>query len=325
MTDKKPLIKIEDVSKTYVGKSGMFSKTVSVKAVDHIFLEIYPNETLGLVGESGCGKSTLGRTILRLIEPSAGKIFYRGQPVHEMAKEDMRQLRRNMQMIFQDPYASLNPRMTVGEIIAEPLEVFPGMNASQKREKVSEISEQVGIAPDAMQRYPHEFSGGQRQRIMIARAMITDPDFVVCDEPVSALDVSIRSQVLNLMRDLQKKRELSFLFISHDLSVVKHICDRVAVMYLGRIVEIGDKDEIFNNTQHPYTKALISAIPVPDVHRTKERIFLEGDVPSPMNIPSGCSFHTRCKYACEQCRTQRPELKKTTGNHYTACHRWQEI
>lgn len=275
---------------------------------------------MGLVGESGCGKSTFGRCVLRLIEPTEGKVLYENKDLLQFSKDEMRKMRRKLQMVFQDPYASLNPRMTVMEIIKAPLDVYKIGTKEERIEKVLEMAKIVGLNADAMNRYPHEFSGGQRQRIVIARALILNPEFIVCDEPVSALDVSIRSQVLNLIHDIQKKYNLSYLFISHDLSVVKHISDRVAVMYLGSIVEIAEKNELFSNPLHPYTQALLSAIPIPDVDAERKQIYLEGEVPSPLNPPSGCRFHTRCQYASQKCRELRPELNDIGNGHCIACH-----
>lgn len=325
MNKGEDLIRIEGLSKEFDVGKGFLSKGRKLKAVDQVSLEIRRGETLGLVGESGCGKSTLGRCILRLIEPTGGKVFYKDQNLLELDRESMRKMRRRLQIIFQDPYASLNPRMTVMEIIKAPLDVFHMGTEQERIQKVMEISQVVGIREEYMHRYPHQFSGGQRQRIVIARALALDPEFIVCDEPVSALDVSIRSQVLNLIRDIQKAYHLSYLFISHDLSVVKHISDRVAVMYLGSIVEMADKTELFSNPRHPYTQALMSAIPVPDVDVERKEIYLEGDVPSPVDPPAGCRFHTRCRYATEACRRARPELTDIGNGHYTACLRQEEI
>ena len=291
-----------------------------VHAVDSVDLTIYEGETIGVVGESGCGKSTLGRCILQLIRPTAGNVLYRGEDITKLNKEQMRQMRRKMQLIFQDPYASLNPRMTVLELIMAPLEAFGIGTMEERVKRVKEIMELVGMPENMMNRYPHEFSGGQRQRIVIARALVLNPEFVVCDEPVSALDVSVRAQVLNLIQELKKKKHLTYMFISHDLSVVKYISDRIAVMYLGRIVEIAEKNELYNNPQHPYTKALLSAIPIPDVDNKMKREILTGDVPSPLNPPSGCYFHTRCKYATERCKTECPALHDVGNGHMVACH-----
>jgi oligopeptide transport system ATP-binding protein len=275
---------------------------------------------LGLVGESGCGKSTTGRTILRLLEPTAGEVTFEGQEITQLNKNDMRALRREMQIIFQDPYASLNPRMTVGSIIGEPLEIHKIARGAEKEEQVASLLQKVGLRPEDMRKYPHEFSGGQRQRIGIARALGLNPKLIVCDEPVSALDVSIQAQVINLLGDLQEEFGLSYLFIAHNLNVVEHISDRVAVMYLGKIVELASDTDLYNNPQHPYTEALLSAVPIPDPTAQKKRIILEGDVPSPINPPSGCHFHTRCPYKEKICEEVEPEFKHIGGGHWVACH-----
>ena len=320
MDHNERFIRIEGLTKEFdVGRS-FLEKGQTLRAVDNVSLDIKRGETLGLVGESGCGKSTFGRCVLRLIEPTEGKVLYENKDLLQFSKDEMRKMRRKLQMVFQDPYASLNPRMTVMEIIKAPLDVYKIGTKEERIEKVLEMAKIVGLNADAMNRYPHEFSGGQRQRIVIARALILNPEFIVCDEPVSALDVSIRSQVLNLIHDIQKKYNLSYLFISHDLSVVKHISDRVAVMYLGSIVEIAEKNELFSNPLHPYTQALLSAIPIPDVDAERKQIYLEGEVPSPLNPPSGCRFHTRCQYASQKCRELRPELNDIGNGHCIACH-----
>lgn len=319
--NKNVLVEVKDVKKEFITAKSLTGKPQKiVHAVDGVNLNIYEGETVGVVGESGCGKSTLGRTILQLIPPTAGQILYRGEDITKFKKEEMRQMRRKMQLIFQDPYASLNPRMTVLELIKAPLDAYKIGNNEERIKKVKEIMELVGMPENMMNRYPHEFSGGQRQRIVIARALVLDPEFVVCDEPVSALDVSVRAQVLNLIQDLQKTKKLTYLFISHDLSVVKYVSDRIAVMYLGRIVEIAEKSELYNNPQHPYTKALLSAIPIPDVDRKMKREILTGDVPSPLNPPKGCYFNTRCKYASERCRQECPALHDIGNGHMVACH-----
>ena len=319
--DKKVLLEVQKVKKEFVTSKSLTGKPLKiVHAVDSVDLTIYEGETIGVVGESGCGKSTLGRCILQLIRPTAGNVLYRGEDITKLNKEQMRQMRRKMQLIFQDPYASLNPRMTVLELIMAPLEAFGIGTMEERVQRVKEIMELVGMPENMMNRYPHEFSGGQRQRIVIARALVLNPEFVVCDEPVSALDVSVRAQVLNLIQELKKKKHLTYMFISHDLSVVKYISDRIAVMYLGRIVEIAEKNELYNNPQHPYTKALLSAIPIPDVDNKMKREILTGDVPSPLNPPSGCYFHTRCKYATERCKTECPVLHDVGNGHMVACH-----
>ena len=319
--DKKVLLEVQKVKKEFVTSKSLTGKPLKiVHAVDSVDLTIYEGETIGVVGESGCGKSTLGRCILQLIRPTAGNVLYRGEDITKLNKEQMRQMRRKMQLIFQDPYASLNPRMTVLELIMAPLEAFGIGTMEERVQRVKEIMELVGMPENMMNRYPHEFSGGQRQRIVIARALVLNPEFVVCDEPVSALDVSVRAQVLNLIQELKKKKHLTYMFISHDLSVVKYISDRIAVMYLGRIVEIAEKNELYNNPQHPYTKALLSAIPSPDVDNKMKREILTGDVPSPLNPPSGCYFHTRCKYATERCKTECPVLHDVGNGHMVACH-----
>lgn len=317
------LIVVKDLKKYFFAKKKLFSKEVkAVKAVDGVSFSIEQSKTLGVVGESGCGKSTLGRAILRLHEPTSGQILYDGKDLLAYNKDEMRNLRKELQIIFQDPYSSLNPRMTVKELIQAPLDVFQIGTKKERLERVIALMEKVGLPLEFMNRYPHEFSGGQRQRIVIARALVLKPRFVVCDEPVSALDVSVRAQVLNLMRDLQKDLDLTYLFISHDLSVVRYICDRIMVMYLGKIVEIADKKELYDNAMHPYTQALMSAIPIPDVDIQYHKIHLSGDVPSPYNPPQGCRFHTRCRYANERCRTCEPEMKDIGGGHMVACHRY---
>ncbi|MGH2362557.1 MAG: ABC transporter ATP-binding protein [bacterium] len=292
----------------------------AVKAVDGVTFSIRRGETLGLVGESGCGKTTTGRVILRLMEPTSGEALFEGRNIFKLSKEELRKMRRDMQIIFQDPYSSLNPRMTVGDIIGEPLEIHNLARGKEKLRRVQELLEVVGLSPYHVNRYPHEFSGGQRQRIGIARALAVNPKLIICDEPVSALDVSIQAQVLNLLQELQKEFGLTYLFIAHDLSVVKHISDRIAVMYLGKIAEIARADEMFENPQHPYTEALLSAVPIPDPGMRRERIILPGDVPSPVNPPQGCRFHTRCLYARESCSVNEQVLIDYWGNgHEVAC------
>jgi len=320
--DKKVLLEVQKVKKEFVTSKSLTGKPLKiVHAVDSVDLTIYEGETIGVVGESGCGKSTLGRCILQLIRPTAGNVLYRGEDITKLNKEQMRQMRRKMQLIFQDPYASLNPRMTIGEIIAEPLNIQKRYKTQEEtRAQVLKVMEVVGLNTKYYNRYPHEFSGGQRQRIGIARAIVLNPSLVVCDEPVSALDVSIQSQVLNLLRQLQESMGMAYIFISHNLSVIKHISDRVMVMYLGHVVELADKKELFANPSHPYTQALLSAIPVPERHSKRKKIILQGDLPSPANPPSGCIFHTRCFMAQEICSTQKPELRDIGGGHLCACH-----
>lgn len=315
-----PLLELKDVKKYFVTEATAFKKKQCIKAVDGFSLEIQPNQNIGLVGESGCGKSTLGRTILNLHSATDGAVFYKGNRIDNLSFKQMRPYRREIQMIFQDPYASLNPRRTIMQSMAEPLELFHLGSREEKREKIIELLNTVGIGRSHIDKYPHELSGGQRQRIAIARSIILNPKFIVADEPVSALDVSVRAQVLNLMMQLQEEYNLSYLFISHDLSVVRFLCDKVVVMYLGKIMEIADKHELFDHPTHPYSKALLSAIPIPDVHQKTKRIILEGDLPSPANPPSGCVFHTRCHYAAEECRTVCPQLKTLAEGHQAACH-----
>lgn len=320
------LLEVKDLKKYFPVTKGLLRKTVGyVKAVDGISFQIKRRETLGLVGESGCGKSTLGRSILRLIEPTGGQVYMDGIDILSLGKSGMRKEREKMQIIFQDPFASLNPRMTVGDIVGEPLKVHKKGSSKEIEERVFSLLNMVGLKEEAIGRYPHQFSGGQRQRLGIARALALDPELVVCDEPVSALDVSVRSQVLNLMNDLKEKMGLTFLFISHDLSVVKHISDRVAVMYLGQLVEIAEKNDIYDMPLHPYTIALMSAIPIPDPDTHRKRIILQGDVPSPVNPPRGCHFNPRCPYATDICRNIKPELKCYENGHSVACHNIDKI
>lgn len=320
----KPLVRVENLTKHFPITRGLvFQKQVgTVRAVDGIDLEIMEGETLGLVGESGCGKSTTGRAILQLHKPTSGKVFYEDMELTHMNSDQLRKARRNFQMIFQDPYASLNPRLTVESIIAEPLEVHGMGNRKERHERVKELMSLVGLNPSLNNRYPHEFSGGQRQRIGVARALALQPKFIVCDEPISALDVSIQAQVVNLLEDLQKRFGLTYLFIAHDLSMVRHIATRTAVMYLGKIVELAERQELYNNPLHPYTQALLSAVPIPDPAKEKkrQRIILTGDVPSPANPPSGCRFHPRCPLAIAVCKEIDPEWRQIVPGHYVACH-----
>lgn len=314
------LLEVRNLKKYYSVKSGFLNKDRrSVKAVDGINLSVKQGEILGIVGESGCGKSTLGRSILRLIEPTSGEVIFEGTNICGLKKEEMRLKRREMQIVFQDPGASLNPRLTVGEIIGEPLEVFHICEGKEKEERIYKLMDLVGINRAYINRFPHEFSGGQRQRLGIARALAVNPKLIICDEPVSALDVSIRAQVLNLIKELKDKLNLTYIFISHDLSVVHHICDRVAVMYLGRVVEIADKKQIYENPVHPYTKALLSAIPMPDPEVKRERIILQGDVPNPADPPSGCHFHKRCPYAKKECSETVPPFVTVEQGHQVLC------
>jgi oligopeptide transport system ATP-binding protein len=331
MADSEPLIAIRDLKVHFDLGGGTVWDRLSggspvkrvVKAVDGVTIDIYPGETLGLVGESGCGKSTLGRALLRLTEPTSGQVLFRGQDLARLSQGQIREHRRHLQMIFQDPYASLNPRMTVGQIIGEPLDTFKLARGREAEQRVQELMETVGLNKRFIKRFPHEFSGGQRQRIGIARALAVDPDFIVADEPISALDVSIQAQIMNLMERLQRQKNLTYLFISHDLRAIRHVSDRVAVMYLGKLVEIADAKTIYDEPLMPYTKALISAVPVPDpqVEATRQRIVLEGDVPSPINPPPGCRFHTRCPYAIEACREVVPPLAEIKPGHFAACIR----
>lgn len=319
--EEKILLDVKGLKKYYtVGNNFRESRRRQLKAVDDVSFQIGLGETCGLVGESGCGKSTLGRTILRLHSVTGGSVAFDGEEIQDYSMKKMRPLRKDMQMIFQDPYASLSPRMTIFHSVKAPLDIQGGLSEAEKRSRVQDILAYVGVTRQHMYQYPHELSGGQRQRVVIARAMITSPRFVVCDEPVSALDVSVRAQVLNLMRKMQMETKVSYLFISHDLSVVRYLCETVMVMYLGRIVEKADKKELYGNPQHPYTKALMSAIPIPDIHVSHEREVLSGDIPSPVNPPAGCHFHTRCPYATERCRAEEPKLRQVREGHWVACH-----
>jgi oligopeptide/dipeptide ABC transporter ATP-binding protein len=317
-----PLLEVKNLKKYFPIQSGFLRfHTGDVKAVDDISFTLNKGETFGLVGESGCGKSTTGRTLLNLYPPTSGEVYYKGQNIYKAKKKDILKLRREMQIVFQDPYSSLNPRMTVSQIVGEAL-VDHGIYKKGKEldDYLGEVIDYCGLAKYHLNRYPHEFSGGQRQRIGIARALALNPSFIVADEPVSALDVSIQSQIINLLTDLQEEKELSYLFISHDLGVVKYISHRVGVMYLGSLVELSDKDTLFSNPKHPYTQALLSAIPVPDPKTKRKRLILEGDIPSPANPPSGCKFHTRCIYAKDICKEEVPEFKDLGGNHFVSCH-----
>jgi len=324
-SDREVLVSVRNLKKYFPIKKGfIFSREAAyVKAVDNISFDIYRGETLGLVGESGCGKSTTGRTILQLHRATEGHVFYEGEDLVQMRGNRLREMRRKIQIIFQDPYASLNPRMTIERIVSEPLLVHGIGDTNSRRKRVAELLELVGLNPYFADRYPHEFSGGQRQRIGIARALALDPDFIVADEPISALDVSIQAQVVNLMQQLQQDLGLTYLFIAHDLSMVRHICDRVAVMYLGKIVELAESEELYTNPLHPYTQALLSAVPVPDpeVEENRQRIILKGDLPSPANPPIGCNFNTRCPVAVDACFEIEPELVEVKPGHWVACHR----
>lgn len=321
--EKQPLLKVEHLSKEFSTESAsLFGRKRVVSAVNDVSFEIYPGETVGLVGESGCGKSTTGRSIMRLINPTSGKVFFQGQDVAKMNHRQLKAMRRDMQFIFQDPYASLNPRMTIGEIISEPMAIHKVGTKEERMQTVRELLHVVGLNPEHINRYPHEFSGGQRQRIGIARAFALKPKLIICDEPVSALDVSIQAQVLNLLKDLQDRYGTAYLFIAHDLSVVQHISDRVAVMYLGKMVELSDWKKLYTDPHHPYTQSLLSAVPVPDpdIQKTRKRIILAGDPPSPIDPPSGCRFHTRCPIAQEICSKEVPEFKEVDSGHRCACH-----
>jgi oligopeptide transport system ATP-binding protein len=324
MAEKQVLLKVENLYKHFpIRKGVIFSREIGyVHAVDGISFNIYNGETLGLVGESGCGKSTTGRTILQLYRPTSGSVIFEGDDLAKLKGEKLRQKRRDLQMIFQDPYASLNPRMTVGQIIGEPMEIHGTYRGAAQIKRVQELLQLVGLSGAFVNRYPHEFSGGQRQRIGVARALALEPKLIVCDEPISALDVSIQAQVVNLLEDLQASLGLTYLFIAHDLSMVRHISDRIAVMYLGIIVELADRNELYMNSAHPYSQALLSAVPYPDpfVEEKRKRIILEGDVPSPVNPPSGCRFRTRCSYAKEICAAEKPELREILPGHFVACH-----
>lgn len=321
-----PLLEVKNLKKYFPIQAGFLNKTVGhIKAVDGIDLTVYSGETLGIVGESGCGKSTTGRTILRLLEPTDGEVWFDNKDLAKLSKKEMRRMRKDIQMIFQDPFASLNPRKTIKQTLMESLNVHGIGTKEERLKRLEDMIQVVGLRPEHLARHPHDFSGGQRQRISIARALVVNPKLIIADEPVSALDVSIQSQVLNLLKDLKKDFQLTMLFISHDLSVVKHLCDRVAVMYLGRVVEIADKNSLFTNPRHPYTKALLSAIPKANPKVKRERILLQGDLPSPANPPSGCTFHPRCHYATDLCKTTSPTLKEGIQGHMVSCHFVEEI
>ncbi|HEX2136757.1 MAG TPA: dipeptide ABC transporter ATP-binding protein [Microvirga sp.] len=321
-----PVLEVRDLVKHFVAKSSAFGRPLAtVKAVDGVSFVLNQGETLALVGESGCGKSTLGRLVMRLIEPTSGQILLDGKDVSSLSEGEFRPHRRDIQLIFQDPFASLNPRMTIGETLAEPLMLHGIVPPRERKARVAELLRLVGLQPHQAARYPHEFSGGQRQRIVIARALAVNPKIIVCDEAVSALDVSIRAQILNLLKDIQARLGLAYIFISHDLGVVKHIADRIAVMYLGRIVETGPADRVFADPRHPYTRALLSAIPVASPTARRERRILQGDVPSPINPPPGCHLHTRCPYAQDICKRDRPLLDDDGTGHAAACHFWREL
>ncbi|GED72899.1 ABC transporter ATP-binding protein [Brevibacillus reuszeri] len=315
------LMKVRNLKKYFPVDKGLFKRKAGiVHAVDHVSFDIYEGETLAVVGESGCGKSTLGRTLLRILEATEGEAFFEGRDIFKLNSQEMRELRKQMQIIFQDPFASLNPRMKVTDIIAEPLVTHESLERREREERVAELMELVGLRKAYGSRYPHMFSGGQRQRIGIARALALHPKFVVCDEPVSALDVSIQSQIINLLSKLQEQQNLTYLFISHDLNVVRYLSDRTCVMFLGKIMELGPTNEVYNNPMHPYTKFLIAASPIPDPHsRQKEKLILEGDIPSPLNPPAGCRFHTRCPYVQDRCKSQEPGLTQIAGRS-VACH-----
>ncbi|EMT45504.1 MULTISPECIES: ABC transporter ATP-binding protein [Anoxybacillus] len=316
-----PLLQVKGLKKYFPITAGLFNKQIGqVKAVDDLSFVVYKGETLGIVGESGCGKSTTGRMLMRLIEPTEGSILFENEEVTKLSPQQLRKVRRDMQMIFQDPFASLNPRHTVEKILEEPLIVHGIGSKEERRKKVREMLEVVGLSSYHAKRYPHQFSGGQRQRIGIARALMTKPKLIIADEPVSALDVSIQAQVLNLLEDLQKEFHLTYIFIAHDLGVVRHISDRVGVMYLGRMVELANSEDVYRNPKHPYTQALLEAVPIPDPEYKKEKQLLTGDLPSPSNPPAGCAFHTRCQACMDICKTTKPEWKEVEQGHYVACH-----
>ncbi len=326
MNERKPYVSVSNLKTYFDVTRGMFSPKQIVKAVDNVSFDIYPGETLGLVGESGCGKSSLGRTIVKINKPTAGRIVVDGEDITLLRGRHLKNFRRNVQMIFQDPYASLNPRMTVGEIIREPMDIHGIYHTTAERDaRVVELLKIVGLKPDHIRRYPHEFSGGQRQRISIARTLALNPKFIICDEPISALDVSIQAQIINLLKNVQKEMGIAYLFIAHDIGMVKHISDRIGVMYLGHLVELGDSNDLYFKPLHPYTQALLSAIPIPDpvVGKSRQRILLEGELPTPLNPPPGCPFVTRCPYATERCSKEMPELKEVSGRK-VACFKVHE-
>lgn len=323
--DKEKLMEIKNLKKYFpVGSSGFFQKPAYVQAVDDVTFDIYKGETLGIVGESGCGKSTMGRLLVTLLDSTSGEILFEGKEVNAIRKNNRKDISKNIQIIFQDPYASLNPRMTIGDIIREPMRINGIASGEELEKRLDTLLNQVGLASYHKDRYPHEFSGGQRQRVGIARAISVNPKLIVCDEAVSALDVSIQAQILNLLDDLQKELGFTYLFIAHGLNVVKHISDRVGVMYLGKLVEIADVDKLYNTPMHPYTQALLSAIPIPNPEKKKERIILTGDVPSPINPPSGCRFHTRCPKCMDMCKQTEPPLVELESGHKVACHLYDE-
>ncbi|WP_196260571.1 ABC transporter ATP-binding protein [Pelagibacterium limicola] len=328
VTAEIPLLKIENLKKTFSIPTSLFRRPLTLTALEDINFTVQKGETLGIVGESGCGKSTLGRCILQLIAPDEGKVLWLGQDLTELRSEEMRRKRQDLQIIFQDPLASLNPRMTVGEIIADPLKTLrPDVSRTERRARVIRMMEAVGLLPEMINRYPHEFSGGQAQRIGIARALITEPKLIVCDEPVSALDVSIQAQILNLLSELKDEFGLTLVFISHDLSVVRHVSDRILVLYLGRIAELATGEQLYTDPKHPYTQALLTAVPIPDPKKARERniVALMGEIPSPINPPSGCRFRTRCRYAITKCAEVIPPLEEISTGRLVACHRWKEI